>query len=265
MHMIGKLEVPQNDCAAAYRAVGADMCTAGNANTSGERRVHADAYVMANLHQIVQLHTVLDHRVLQSTTVDTGVGADFDIISDAYRAKLLYLLPATLVRRKAKAIGAYDRARVNDAARADRASFGQRHAGMKAATQAHLSVLADHTMLGNAHACSDHSARPYAGKGANRYIGRKLRQPVDEGRRVYAWRRLCAMVALPELGDACEIIVGIINNDAGAALRGCSFGGGRDHHTGCGRLGKLAAVFGMIKEGEITAARLLQRCQTLYR
>ncbi len=101
-------------------------------------------HVVADLHQVVQLDPIGNHCVLQGAAVNAGVGADFDIVADAHRAKLLYLFPSTAVRGKAEAIGTDHHARMNQAALADMAVLRHRHARTQFSGGAHRGAAFDH-------------------------------------------------------------------------------------------------------------------------
>ena len=42
----------------------------------------ADAYIVANLNLIIELYTFFDYCIAQGATVNTGIGANFDIVTD---------------------------------------------------------------------------------------------------------------------------------------------------------------------------------------
>ena len=88
----------------------------------------------------------------QRAAVDAGVGADLDVVADAHRAQLLDLLPAALGGREAEAVGADDRAAVQDAARADAAALADHH------LRRQPRVLADHGMRADVAVRPDHHA-----------------------------------------------------------------------------------------------------------
>ena len=87
---------------ASYAAAGADMGAAREAGAAGDRRMFTDGAVVADLHQVVDLHPVTDHRVGQRTPIDGGVGADLDVLTDAYRADLRDMHPSRTLRRVAE-------------------------------------------------------------------------------------------------------------------------------------------------------------------
>jgi hypothetical protein len=110
--------------------MGADHGAPCHADAARHGRVLADAHVVADLNQVVELHAVLDDRVLQRTAVDASVGADLDVVADVHRPELLDLDPRAVVRCQTEAVGA------------------DHHAGMEQAALADMAILADgHTRL----------------------------------------------------------------------------------------------------------------------
>src|SRR6185369_6024276 len=118
-HAIAERQVAEDDGGAADLAMRADGGAAGHARAARHHGVRADAHVVTDLDQVVELDAVLDDRVVERATVDAGVGADLHVVADAHRAELLDLLPAALRGREAEAVGTDDDAAVQDAAGAD--------------------------------------------------------------------------------------------------------------------------------------------------
>src|SRR5688572_17830018 len=121
-----------------------DIGAAGDADAAGDRGVRTDARVVADLDLVVEPGTLLDDRVAEVAAVDGGVGADLDVVADAHRADLRDLDPAALVTGVAEAVGADHRARLQDAARADRAPRVHHHARVEAGIVADRRALAHH-------------------------------------------------------------------------------------------------------------------------
>src|SRR2546430_746869 len=86
-HVIGDGEVAGEAGAAADHAALADRSAAGHADAGGERTVGADVHVVPDLDEVVELHTLLDHGIVDGAAVDGGVGADLDVRSDAHRSE----------------------------------------------------------------------------------------------------------------------------------------------------------------------------------
>ncbi|MDT4869405.1 hypothetical protein FQZ97_1044310 [compost metagenome] len=117
--------MPQYHRTTTHGAVGTDGGAARHPHATGHGRVRPDVHVVADLDQVVELDAVFDHGVIQRTTVDAGVGADLDIVSDAHRAQLLDLDPLAFVRRKTESIGTDHHTRVQHAAFTHAATFAQ--------------------------------------------------------------------------------------------------------------------------------------------
>ena len=86
VYMVGQLQVAQDDGPPAHRAMGADACTASHPHATRHGGVGADANVVADLDEVVELDAVFDDGVFQRATVHTGVGPDLDIVADVSRA-----------------------------------------------------------------------------------------------------------------------------------------------------------------------------------
>ena len=104
--MVGQLQMTQHDGAATHCAMRANSGAASHTDTTGHCGVLANPHVVPDLHQVVELDTVLDNSVLQCAPVDAGVGADFDVIANLDRTQLFNLDPLTIMRGEAKTISA---------------------------------------------------------------------------------------------------------------------------------------------------------------
>ena len=81
--------------------------------------MRADAHVVGDHDQVVELHALLDHGIADGAAIDGGVRADIHVVADDHRADLRHLHPGALLGRKAEAVAADDRAGMDDAACAD--------------------------------------------------------------------------------------------------------------------------------------------------
>ncbi len=97
----------------------ADRRASGDSRQSRDGCVRTHVYVMGDHDEVVELHALLDHGVLDSASVDRGVGTDLNIGADAHGAHLGHFYPAMLVGSESKAIAADDSARLHNGARAD--------------------------------------------------------------------------------------------------------------------------------------------------
>lgn len=252
MHIVRKRQVPQHARAAANRAIGANGGASGHAHAGSHGGVATHAHVMGDLDQVVELDAILDHGVRQGTPVDAGVGANLHVIANAHGAKLLDLLPARAIlgtpRCEPEAIGANDRARMNDATRADHAVLAHGHAGLQPGMRADLRAAFDHAQRTN------HGAGIHLGQVVHHGTGMDARGSVGRGR---------ATGTLPELGQTSEIEVRVRRDDAGASGQGLVTQGRRDDHAGrlCRR--KLRAVLGAAEKAQGAGGRRLQGRQPL--
>src|SRR5262245_46746759 len=119
---VGNFDVSHDARGAADGAVAADASAAGNAYAGGHRGVRADANVVRDLDLIVELDPVLDYGVIERPAVYRRIGADLHVVANQDSPRLRNLDPAPRFRRKAEAVGADHRARVNQYPLADHAA-----------------------------------------------------------------------------------------------------------------------------------------------
>src|SRR6185295_17924467 len=147
-------------------AARADGRAARDPGATRDHGVSADAHVVADLDLVVELDAVLDHGVLDRAAVDGGVGADFDVVADAYAADLRHLHQPVRIGREAEAIRSDGDAGVQRAALADRDRAAQRDAGDEACIRAGRHVIEEHTTgtdraaRADARSRADHRQRP---------------------------------------------------------------------------------------------------------
>jgi hypothetical protein len=82
----------------------ANPCAAGDPHLGTENAMFANSDIVANLDEIIYFSTTLDPCTPEAGTVDSGIGANFDIIIDLDRASLRDLLLAALTKFIAEAI-----------------------------------------------------------------------------------------------------------------------------------------------------------------
>src|SRR5664279_2127164 len=78
--------------------------TAGNSHLRHQNTVPADAHVMADLNQVVDLAALADHGVANGPAVNRGAGADFDVVLDDDAPDLRHLEVAGAAHDVAEAI-----------------------------------------------------------------------------------------------------------------------------------------------------------------
>src|SRR5689334_11723846 len=127
-HVVAQREMPREANLAAEDAALPDDGAARDADLCGERRVGADAAVVRDHDEVVELHAILDDGVTHRAAVDRGVRADLDVDADIDTANLRHLDPRALLRREAEAIATDHRARLHHAARAEPHVMADEHA-----------------------------------------------------------------------------------------------------------------------------------------
>src|SRR5207247_5181106 len=102
------------------------LANAGAARDSSLRhdhRIFSDDHVVRNLHEIVDLHALLNPRPAKTRAIDRSVRADLNIIVDLNNPELLNFFVSAFNHFKSETIGANHCATVNDYARANAASL----------------------------------------------------------------------------------------------------------------------------------------------
>src|ERR1043165_3512405 len=123
----------------------------------------ADTYIVAYLHEVVDLGTLPDDRIPDRPPIDRRSGADFDVILDDYASDLGHLQVPFPAHHEAEAVLSDAAARMNDDAIADQ-TMGDRRIGADGAIAADPHLRADHRIGADNRAaadfglCSDHSA-----------------------------------------------------------------------------------------------------------
>jgi len=241
--MVRQCQVPQHHSTTADRAMRPNASAACNPNTPGHGRVGTHMDVVTDLDQVVELDTVFNDRVFKCTTVNAGVGTDFDVIANAHGPQLLDLDPLPLVRGKTKAIGANHNPCVHNAAGTDRTVFAHRDPGFEHRCSPHHGTALHHTL------------RPDAGIVCHDGLGIDHRTWMD------ARTADVSMVLFPELGETSEIEIGIVGKDRRCARLHLRFKGRIDDHTACGTLRQLGLVTCVAEETDLIWTRCLQRGQ----
>ena len=55
--------------------------------------MRANVNIVRNLYLVIEFYTVFDHGIVEGTAVDSGIGTNLNIVTNAYRAKLRYFQP----------------------------------------------------------------------------------------------------------------------------------------------------------------------------
>src|SRR5438874_11031080 len=125
--VIANLDMPNDTCLTANQDTLNDPDTAGNSGLRCDDRILADHNVVRDLHEIVDLCSLLNPGSAKTGAIDGRVGADLDIIVDLYNSQLLNFLLAAFDHFESKSVGANDRAAVNNHARANAGAFTNRY------------------------------------------------------------------------------------------------------------------------------------------
>src|ERR1700682_1278581 len=118
----------------------------------------ADADVMADLHEVVDLRSLADHGLPECSTVDGRSGPDLDVILDADDADLRNLVMPPAMRGKPIAIRADDSPAVDDAAPADPAAVVHRDVGVDRGSIADRGARLDRNVGVDRHIVADGDA-----------------------------------------------------------------------------------------------------------
>src|SRR6185437_9094359 len=113
---------------AADHAAAADDRAARDTDTGRESAVGANPHVVRDHDQIVELHAFLDHRVLDGSTINGGVGADLDVGTYDHGPGLRHLDPTTVLLRETEAVAADHGAGLDHGSRTDLHVAAHRHA-----------------------------------------------------------------------------------------------------------------------------------------
>lgn len=108
--------MPKNARSPANHAAPANSGTACDTHASRNRRVLTDLHVMRDLDEIVELAPITDDCIVERTTINRAVGADFHVSTNLNASQLRNFLPAALVPGKTEAIRADHRSSVNQTA-----------------------------------------------------------------------------------------------------------------------------------------------------
>src|SRR6185312_7182298 len=118
-HVVADREVPADADLAADHAATADLRAAGDTHAGRQGTVGTNPNVVGDHDQIVELHALLDHGVLDGPAVDGGVGADLDVGANAYGARLRHLDPTASLLGEAEAVTPNHRSWLDHGAGAD--------------------------------------------------------------------------------------------------------------------------------------------------
>src|SRR5579863_6773788 len=105
-HVVADRQVSADAHLAADHATAANARAARDSHAGRQCAVGANPYVVRDHDQVVELHALLDHRVIDGSAVDRGVGANLDVGADTYGACLRHLDPTTAFLSEPEAVAA---------------------------------------------------------------------------------------------------------------------------------------------------------------
>src|SRR6185437_14711754 len=146
-------EVTADAHLAADHAAAPDARAARDADTSRKSAVGTDPHVVRDHDQIVELHSLLDHRILDRAAIDGGVGADLDVGTHDHGAGLRHFDPTAALLCKAETVAADHGSRLDHGTRADLHLAARSHARREPGVLAYCCLRLDHTE------CTDVGAR----------------------------------------------------------------------------------------------------------
>ena len=212
------------------------------ADAAGHRRVLADAHVVADLDQVVELHAVLDHRVVAARRGRCRCWRRSRRRCRCAPRRAARSFPRRpRVGREAEAVGADDHARMEEAALAD-------HAVLADASRADLSTVP----------APMRAPRSITHRGPMRARGIDHRVRVDDGAGMDApARRPAPWCFFHSWVSAREVQVGLGRDDAVAARQRRLAHGRRHDHAAGPRGRQLLLVLGVAQEAQLRTAWLL--------
>src|ERR1700733_15101478 len=177
-HIVADHEVPRDAALTADHAARPDARAAGDAGAAGDRGVRANLNVVSELDLIIQFDPLGDHRIIDRAAINSGVGADLNVIADAHGTDLRHLEPALAFARVAKTVGTEYSARMDQHARSELGALPERDAPHQPAVGTETHARSDQAGRSDQAARTDHRTRTDHG------LGTDLGARIDAGLRV---------------------------------------------------------------------------------
>lgn len=165
MDIISDGKMSSDTHAAAYGAIAAYHCASRYSNAAGYGCVFPYMNIVGNLNLIIQLDAIFYPGILDSSPVDSGIGANFDIVSHYNAPDLRHFYPFAILFGQPKAIRPDNSARLNNAA------FPHRTVGTNEDSGDEAGVVADPCARLNDTTGTNHYVFPDATTGAD--IGKR--------------------------------------------------------------------------------------------
>ena len=221
-----------------------------------------DDAVVADLDEVIDLGALADHRVAAGATVDTGVGADLDVVLDDDPADLRDLHVPLGAHRETEAVLPNAGAGMDDDAVADQRRL-QGRARADRAVAADADLRADHDMGGDHGPRTDLGSRPDHRAGIDDDARFEHGGRMDEGAGRHALRSEIRLRS-QRLGEEaceqpCEGVVGRLDDEGQGACRDARSETRRDQTDAGTGAGKGLDVFRIVHIGRVFGTGRLQR------
>ncbi|MCY1374038.1 hypothetical protein D9M69_613500 [compost metagenome] len=131
-----------------------DNATSRNTAKCGYNAKSAKSDIMPDLHQIIDLSALTDYRVVQSATINRGIGTDFNIILKNNASKLRHFFKTSGARHIAKAILHDTNTRMQGHAITDHCKLNS-YTRRNIAIATNLAALANNSRCSNERACTN--------------------------------------------------------------------------------------------------------------
>ena len=231
---------------------------AGDADLRGDEALAADAHVVGDLDEIIDLGAPPDHRLAEAGAVEGRVGADLDVVFEDHVADLRDATDLAVDGLITEAIGADDGAGLDAAAGAEDAVVADDDAGLEPAIDADRSAGTDMAAGFEDRAGGDGSAFTDDAEGAD--VGGRidLGGGRDDSGRVDAGRRARLEARLEHAAEQRERVRWI--GDAQESLAGGRLARESDGHEdrAGARGGHGVGVLGVAEERQIGGSRFRQ-------
>lgn len=245
-HIIADGEVPGDTDCPANQAARTDSRGPRHAGLRGDGGSCTDTAVVRHHHQVIELGTRLDHRVVDRPAINASISADLDIVADDHAPELRHFFPAIRRRRQPEtactddAAGIQSAPRPDDTVRADPVPSFEPRALTDDDIEPHM------TVRGDARACADRRTGINHHQRANLGIGIDPGRGIDHGGRMDAGH--ARGLHVEQRGDAGKRQIRV-------ACHQCRTAHGlgvtpTDHHHRRRRVGQRTAVFGIGEKAE---------------
>ncbi len=153
----------------------------------GHHHVAPDPYVVSHLHQVVELHSIANHRGVQRPAVDRRIRPDLHVVANLQPSNLRKLMEPSgrRVRHKSESISSQHRARLHNHPVAHRRSRINRHPRHQVTILSHHHSRTDHASRTHMASRPNLCPRPHHRQLVHTSRCRHLRRGIDNRRSVH--------------------------------------------------------------------------------